>query len=120
MFDAGRNPPGTLCTVNPANGPFLTSVGLSGSPISGLNAIDAMDVGSNNLLYGINEDLGGVQLGHLVTINKLTGVITDIGSTGINGLDALAIQRAPVPEPASMALLGVGMLALAFSRRRRN
>jgi hypothetical protein len=36
------------------------------------------------------------------------------------GIDNIAIARIPIPEPATLALLGLGMASLAFVRRRRN
>lgn len=54
---------------------------------------------------------------YLATIDPVTGVVTQIGGTQ-NGLDALAVFTAPVPEPGALALLAVAALGLA--RRRQS
>ena len=117
--DGNTNPPGTLRTVDPLNGSFLTTVVLSGSPINGSNAINGLDGSLAGLLYGINDDFGGAQLAHLVTIDKVTGAITSIGSTGINGLDAIALIEIEIPEPATLAFLSSGLAGIIVLRRRR-
>jgi len=101
---------GSFYTVNSTTG-ALTSIGVH-SGLSG--AINAMDF-SGSTLFGIMGNQGAPSLTNLVTINTANGAITTVGAS-INDLDALAVN--PVPEPATMAVLGMGALALLRRRRK--
>jgi hypothetical protein len=75
-----------------------------------------------NLQWGFNADFGG--LGVPVTGNYSSYAnATDTGLTGpaLNntGGNAVFEMQITTPEPASVALLGVGMAALGLVRRRR-
>jgi len=48
-----------------------------------------------------------------------TGVAGDFGSAGYSGFGAAALPPGEVPEPATLALFGLGLCAAASLRRRR-
>jgi hypothetical protein len=71
-----------------------------------------------SVLYGLNSGNGTPPPTHLVTIDPLTGVVTDIGAS-VFSLDAIAFQT--VPEPGTMTLLVGGLvLGLLSKTHRRN
>jgi hypothetical protein len=44
---------------------------------------------------------------------------TVFGTSNAAGIQQLVVQTAPIPEPSTYAMLGVGLAALAFLRRRK-
>lgn len=105
---------GTLDMLDPGTGARTAGPGLSGGPFSPSGgpsgALNAMAFNSLGVLYALDSNRAGVALVHLVIVDPLTGMITDLGSVADN-MDALAF--APVPEPSSVALGASGVLALA-------
>src|SRR5205085_2430562 len=70
---------------------------------------------NGSTLYGLNVGSGSPPPTHLVTIDTVTGAVTDLGIS-VNSLDAIAFQN--IPEPTSVALL-IAPLAVALRRQRR-
>jgi hypothetical protein len=105
-------PRGNLYFYNPGlnNWTFIGFTGIEFN-LPGL----AYDPGAN-VLYAI-----GSQDSNLYRINVITGAATVVGNTGITSGSTgggLAFVAQPVPEPATMGLVGSGVLA-AWLRRRR-
>jgi hypothetical protein len=101
---------GSFYNVNTSTG-ALTSVGVH----SGLNGVINSMTFAGAILYGIEGNQGGPSITNLVTINTANGAVTVLGPS-IDDLDSIAVD--PIPEPASMAVLGLGVVALLRRRRK--
>ena len=90
--DTNLNP--TLRTVDKTTGNETVVAALTGGPLP--HIIDAMDFDSSGVLFGIQTTDGNLSpaLTHLVKIDILTAVVTDVGPT-VNDADALAILLSP-------------------------
>lgn len=114
-----------------------TLYGLSQGTSSDLYTIDTATgattlVGLSNIntgfLAGLTFDSNGALFaitfgGDLYSVNPLNGAASLLGNTGltaVSGLTALdALQPEPVPEPASIALLGIGAIGMCGGLRLR-
>lgn len=77
----------------------------------------SLDFNENGILYGLNVGPGSPPPTHLVTIDTVTGAVTDLGLS-ISSLDAIAFNV--VPEPGTVTLLmACGVVALIANARRR-
>ena len=106
---------------------FMSALGTGNDDLISLNA----STGAGSLIgsigyggvYGLNfnnSTLYGFTLaGQTISIDTATGAGTLVAMNGIhaNGADGVG-GVTQVPEPASIALLGLGLIGLGFSRRK--
>ncbi len=106
-----------LLEVNKSTAAIISSVDLSLK----LGPILGMDFNpSTGVLYvadGSGPETSGTN--SLYTLDTTTGKLALIGNTGLStGLAGLAFSANSVPEPASIALLGLGIMAVVVVGRR--
>jgi hypothetical protein len=91
--------------INTGNGTLIGNTGYNS--VYGLNYL-------NGTLYGFTQS------GLTLTLDTLTGTGTELFNNGIAAYGADGVGGVSVPEPASIALIGLSLLGLAMSRRKVN
>lgn len=99
------------------NGGTVTTIGPLGVDTTGFASFDIASNGTAYAALGIGAPIPST----LYQINLTTGAATLLGQIGdgSDGLTGMSVQIAAVPEPSSIALLGIAGGVMSWRRRRR-
>lgn len=106
----------TLAMFSPASG-VLNTIGMLGIDPSRFNGFDIS--GFTGISYLGTPAASSDPQANLYSVNTTTGAASLIGQIGQPGDNYLIRAMTVVPEPGSMALLGLGLAALLAARRRQ-
>ncbi|MGG5885712.1 DUF4394 domain-containing protein [Falsiroseomonas sp. HC035] len=116
----------SLVTINPANAGAVSTVGSLGIQLfgPGTGFGNGFDIdGETGIAYAsLLNAVGGTGPQGLFTIDLATGAASFLGSFGMNTVREITVGQlgaVAVPEPASLALFGAGLMGLLALRRRQ-
>jgi hypothetical protein len=104
-----------------AAGNYEITINLGGN--ARLDVTDGVNVrfGGSSVNYELTEFQTETVTEWLTLSNPSTLTITDLGQTGNNdiGTNLFSVEVQNVPEPASLAILSIGLIGLGVFRRKR-
>lgn len=106
-----------LVSQIPPNSGTLNTIGGLGMKVGSLVGFDIMTVSGNNMAYVAAVEEGDFR-SWFHKIDLSTGKLSTVGAIGGTAFLVRDIALNPVPEPATMAALGLGVAALIRRRRR--
>lgn len=114
-----------LVRQDPANAGTLITVGALGFdivPSGGFTGFDISGATGTAYLVGNKLGTGGLTAGSLYQVNLTTGAASLLGAvSGLNSASFrdIAVANAPIPEPGTLCLMGIGVAAMVVRRLRR-